>query len=214
MNFVSRRFEAWLAVVGVALLAPAIWRLADPPIDSEDAAEAYATFRSIPLPEISDKGSADILFEVPNSRQWERIRNAWGDPGYLLAAFRTPKREIYCWNDLGLKVQVLEANKAVPLREVKTSRNELSSKCSIDGVSFRATPGSKIRIIVSTARDKRPRDADLELRMNWDGKTKDRSVGVSIDSDIQTLVQFCGAVGAILFGSSAFVFLRRKPRLT
>jgi hypothetical protein len=53
---------------------------------------------------------------IPETEQWARIRRAWGDPGFIIAAVSPPQRNrVYCFSNLGLTVWVKRGADQVPL---------------------------------------------------------------------------------------------------
>ena len=84
-------------------------------------------------------------------------------------------------------------------------------RSSFEGLSFRAVPGSTIRIEVNAKPKLEVPDGDLTITPHWATATKDRLVGIAIEEEITPYFEFlavCGIV-AVLF-AAALVFRRRR----
>ena len=83
----SKRLPLWLGAVGTLLLVPrALWvagsssRLTD-----DDARVALEPLTRIHLNEI-DQGPISVTLKIPNTTQWTKIRNVWGEPEFVISA--------------------------------------------------------------------------------------------------------------------------------
>ncbi len=86
-----RALRIVLVVVGLLLLVPLLWL---PTFASKiNEQRAFAPLASIPLARIGEQAIV-LGVTAPNDADWLAIRNAWGDPGYLIAGVSQSKKVI------------------------------------------------------------------------------------------------------------------------
>jgi hypothetical protein len=77
-----------LLIVGVLMLLPAACTLVRSAPADDDAGVAFTEVMRIRLDSFRPESPVKLVFRVPGSAQWKRLREAWGDHGYIAYAER------------------------------------------------------------------------------------------------------------------------------
>jgi hypothetical protein len=207
----KKRIELWLAIVGFVLVAPGVAWLCSFRLNRDDLRVAFTKGVRIPLDHLERVHSAAINVTIPDSEQWRRIRRAWGDPGYVLAAASRPERDLfYCFEGLGIRAEVMRGETRIPLETAIYPPYGFSSECNANGLKFHVPPGSELTIRVS-AWPQHPLPAgELILMTYWDWGTKDRIVGVMLDEELGKGLRVTSAIGLIMILSAGCLVARRN----
>jgi hypothetical protein len=204
-----RSLLAWLlALFGLLLPMPRLWSLIFPPLSGEDEIVAFKTLVQIPLQEIEQKGFVTFTFSTPDDASWKRIRGAWGEPGYILAAAAPTGSELlYCFKDLDLSIQGMRGSEVIPVEEATSSLYPYSTKCSPCGVKFLASPGENLVLHVKAPGNRSLPRGDLIIAHYWTSEIKDRLVGLSLDKLLRGPFNVLGVIGVIFLTCSAWLTL-------
>jgi hypothetical protein len=207
----------WVGLLGVALLLPAalywgwVW-IADP-VRPADARRAFQRLASVPLSQAVAGLGAEIEVTIPSDASWMRVLRNWGDPGYFIGAEIRGSREFaYCLQDLEARVKARIGDTPLDLEEAYAPYG-FSAGCVMPGFSFRAPPGSVVRIHVTVA--KLPsQPVELIVEPHWSSGTKDHLVGLAIERQfhVREVTIALGVAGIITILIAAYLFARGPAR--
>jgi hypothetical protein len=205
----GKRVELWFAIVGLIVVAPGVAWLFSFRLNGDDVGAAFTRLAQIPLEHVERARSAVVMVTVPDSVQWQRVRRAWGDPGYILAAVSPPQRNlVYCFEGLGIEAEVMRGGARIPLEVASVPPYGFSTECQVNGLKFRVSPGSELTIRVWETSQRPLPVGELILMSYWDGRTKDRIVGVMLDEDLGKVLRITSGIGLILILSAAALVAR------
>lgn len=177
------------------------WTLFGP--TGDDAAAAFAPAMRIPLASLVEGATSVFSFEVPHTSQWERIRRAWGDPGYVVLGSLNPAPvgHIVPYHSLNLAIQVAAEGKEVRLQPA-TSHPFLYSSDSFDyGLMFQASPGQDITVRVKALAPPASSSGELVVRPYWTPEAAGHIFFASdVEDDIRPWATALGFCGAALIG--------------
>jgi hypothetical protein len=162
------------------------------------------------LTQLQKARSAAVVVTVPESVQWQRIRRGWGDPGYVLAAVSPQRGLIYCFDGLGIEVEVLRGGVRIPLATAAVPPYGFSTECGATGLKFNAPPGSELTIRVLATSDHPLPPGELVLITNWDYRAKDRIAGIMLDEELSEALRVTALIGLILILSAVCLVARRN----
>jgi hypothetical protein len=209
----------WVGLLGAALLLPAalywgwIW-LADP-VRPADERRAFQRLASVPLSQAAAGLGAEIEVTIPSDTSWLRVLRNWGDPGYFIGAETNGSRDFaYCLQDLEARVEARIGDTLLDIEKAYAPYG-FSAGCEMPGFSFRAPPGSVVRIHVTVA--KLPsQPVELIVRPHWTHGTKDRLVGLAIEQQFHVceLTIALGVAGIITILIAAYLFAHRPKQKT
>jgi hypothetical protein len=112
---------------------------------------------------------ASLVFTVPITDQWVRIRDLWGDSGYVVFGRADDRSQsVLSWSSLGL--EVTGSTGRGPLDMTAAS----STDAFDSGVTFRPKPGEKVRLNVKAKSPGAPPDGELVVQVNWGSDPKAR----------------------------------------
>ena len=209
----GRSTRSWtfaLITSGLCLLLPALYTSGISGATTEDWDVALAPVARVPLDSLQHARSASLVFSVPATDQWARIRKAWGDPGYVVFC-RTDDypQTVLSWASLSLEVTGSSGLGRLELTAAGSVPN--SASAADTGLVFRPRPGEKVRLDV-TAKNPRvlPR-AELVVQPNWDSNAEGRAVGMLFSVNWRPYLR-CGLVGGIvLLLAAATISTWRAP---
>jgi len=194
----------------LCLIPGALW-LRDRNLSEDDAAAAVRPLARIPLHQFEESGSSAVIFTIPNDAQWKRIRSAWGEPAYLVAAVEQPEghRMILCLDQLGMRVEATRQSGPVELRTAKgCCPYGFFAACPDSGLEFRATPGNDITLHAASTAHSLPK-GELIVICNWND-LKDKIVGIMLAEDLWRISKFATPAGLILMLSGVSLLVRRR----
>lgn len=179
----------------------------------EDVGSAFRPVARLKLDSLKPESTVRLIFIVPHTAQWSRIRRAWGDQGY--AAYGVEMRAhnhrwILPYSDLGLDLKVAREGEQMRLEKLEGTPYGHSSETSDSGVLFRPSPGDELEISI-TRRSASPAQGELVIAPYWDGYAKDHIVGAMIDSELRTYAWGMAILGivSLIAGASLGVFSAR-----
>jgi hypothetical protein len=199
----------WLA--GLVLLGPGVFWFSSCRLTENDVGVAFTKLIRIPLAQLEASHSVTVAATLPDTRAWRRIRRAWGDPGYILAAVSPPDRGlVYCFEHVGIQADVKRNGAEIPLTVASDPPYGFSTECHADGLAFRAPPGSELTVRITALAASPLPAGDLMIMSYWKANTKDRLVRVQIDDSLRTLFTITSLAGLILIAWGGIIFGRRN----
>lgn len=207
-----RFFPAVLTALGVLLLLPLVWMKHVSPLRPDEEGKALEPIAKIAMKRIREERSLEVSLKIPDDPVWKRIRKAWGNPGYIIA-FVAPSSRMFlrCFDRQSFGVRVTEQGRPIPLAWIAWFPYGYSANCQPEGLSFRAAPGSVLRIEVNARPNLEVPDGELIITPHWAVATKDRLVGIAIEEEITPYFDFlavCGIVAILL--AAVLMFQRRR----
>jgi hypothetical protein len=156
-----------------------------PLLSPADVRTATVPLKTVSLQESSKNGSAVFSVRIPNDKSWQRIRAAWGDPGYLLSVVAPGRRTLLCFDKYNLDVRVSGDSGIIHSEPANSPLYGYSLDCVSVGVKFNASPGDlvELRVVFPGSLSKIP--GNLMLCAYWGPEVKDRLVGLSIDQELR-----------------------------
>jgi hypothetical protein len=210
-----RSFQLWLGAFGLLLVSAALWISKSYPLHREDVSIAFARLAEVPLNQVEGQGSVDLTLSTPNNAAWTRIRDSWGDPGYIVAAVSPgSRRDMYCLQKLDLNIRVTIGAHEVSLGTAEYPPYGYSADCKPVGVQFRAPAGAMVRIQVAGQRGRFNCPADLIIEPYWTVGTKDHLVGAALEQQfhLRTVASFLALAGGATLVGALWLFVRRRMR--
>ena len=168
----GRQRRGWtyaLIVGGLLLMLPALYTSGMSGASTEDWDVASMPVARLPLDSLRDARLASLVFVVPTTDQWVRIRDAWGDHGYVVFGRADDRSQsVLSWNSLGL--EVTGSTGLGPL-DMTTAGSAPNSMAAVDtGVAFRPRPGEKVRLNVKAKNPGALPDGELVVQATcWPG---------------------------------------------
>lgn len=198
MNLATvKRTHLAMMALGILFLLPGVVWLLGRGISQDDAEVACGPLARIPLDQLENLGSAAVVVTIPDSAQWKRIRHAWGDPDYLVAAVESPQSAqiIHCLDELGINIDVIVKSVHIPLKPALGRPYGYRGTCPQSGVEFRAAPGSDATIRVAAPRRHMPA-GELVLMCYWKKGVKDKLAGIALEEELWTIARITTGIGA------------------
>ncbi len=201
----GRQRLAWTCVLiagGVLLMLPVLYTSGISGASTEDWDVASTPIARLPLDSLRDARSASIVFMVPTTDQWVRIRETWGDPRYVVFG-RTDdgSLSVLPWNSLGL--EVTGSTGLGPLEMTAAGDVQNSLPANTTGVMFRPRPGEKVRLDIKATNPGALPDGELVVQAAWEGDAKGRAVGMAFSVDLRRYLRLGLLCGAILLVAAA-----------
>ena len=199
---------------GAFLLLPGACTLVTSAPTDDDADVAFAEVVRMRLDSFSPESPVTFVFRVPAMTQWKRLREAWGDHGYIAYAERhegsTPW--ILPFSKLNLEVTVSQAGRRVAVKRSSECPYLVSSETDDCAVAFKPSPGDELEVtLVSRSTEETP-PGDFVIKPYWSGHEKDRIVGAMIDSDLQPSIVGMAVVGVVLLITSSILAISSDRR--
>ena len=204
-----------MLVAGVLMLLPAACTFVRSAPTDDDAGVAFTEVVRMRLDSFTPGARVKLVFRVPGTAQWKRLREAWGDHGYIVYAERhegsTPW--IIPFSNLNLEVTVSHAGRNLVVERSSGCPYLISSDTEDCAVAFKPSPGDALEIALMSRATEKPPAGDFVIKPYWGGYEKDRLVGAMIDSDLQPYILGMGAMGIVLLIASSVVAIT-SPRRT
>lgn len=182
--------KLWACAGGLVLvLAGMLARpLAIDTLRPDEVKAAFARLADVPLDLTQTGKSVELAVTIPNDEVWRRIRQLWGEPGYIVAAVSSPAGNyMYCLSQLGLTASVT-AN-GVPVNAVTADQPpygySANLSCTQLGVRFTAAPGERLQVAINGQPDHVSKGDRITVEPYWSGETKDRLVGIGLEEDLK-----------------------------
>jgi len=207
---VKKRAAVAIIVAGFLFLLPgALWLLGHG-LSSDDAAVALGPLARIPLEQLESAGSAAVVVTIPDNAQWTRIRQAWGEPEYLIAVAENPRGEglIHCLDELGIRVTVTTKTGQVSLKIAQGWPYGYRGTCPQAGLELEPEPGTDLTIRVSSPPRRMPA-GELVLVCYWQN-VKDKLVGIGLDEDLLKMYRVTLPTSILLIIAGVTLLTRRR----
>ena len=205
-----KRWPLWFSIIGGLLVLPeALWLASS----SNRLSEHDTSVALMPLTRIAidgiEKWPASFALVITETKQWNRIRSAWGDPEFVLSVVDRSGRDALCLQETPLHSEIIDATgKPIPLRR-GFGPYAYSSSCQWSGPRFDARAGSKFELNIENTGGQTAPAAEITVVADW-YNTKDKLVGISLDREMASILKWPCLLG-VLFLSVGAVSLARKP---
>lgn len=206
----SSRLPLLLAVFGGVLLIPAaLWLPSSRAhVDAAEAARALQPLLQIPLDNVGDNGlSARIV--VPVASQWSGVLKAWGQPDYVISAIAAGRMDTICLLSLPLRVELNDSSSNLVPVQPSHGPYGYSDHCQASSLRFHAAPGNAFQLKVMETRAQALPHADLIVVRDW-WNTKDKIVGLDLDTQIGSFVKSSAVMGLLLLLSGLGLLIIRN----
>ena len=211
----STRATLLMLVAGVLMLLPGACTLVRSAPNRDDTGVAFTEVARIRLDSFSAGSPIRLVFRVPNTAQWNRLRETWGDHGYIVYAARkegaTPW--IIPFSTLNLDVTISRSGGHLAVEPASGCPYLISSDAGNDcAVAFKPRPGDELEItLTSRGRDSLP-VGDFVIQPYGGAYEKDRIVGAMIDSDLQPYILGVAGIGIVLLIASSVLAINSARR--
>ena len=202
----KRRFAGFLlCVLGALFVIPQIWSATKTSVRPGDQRIAFTPFYRTGLENLEDGTTFSVT--IPNNQAWKRIRRAWGDREFVIAAVSPDLETMYCLDTWDIELQARVDGRPLPTQTANSPPYGFSVSCSSPvGVKFDATPGSRVEIKVDKVRHGMAPKGDLIVTTYWwDGK--DKLVGIALDRELRVPFLIMAAVGILCLGGGGVLLL-------
>ena len=201
----------WVVLVcGMLSAIPSACVLVD---DSPDADAQVAMLPVIRLPfeGLNQTRVAKSAFDVP--LRWERMKEEWGDPVYVVMARRYAQgSQILPFDKLGLHVIVTSRGRSLSLERPTYMPYGYSVDDGQIGVIFKPQAGDPVLIEVSVAEEVQLPAGELVVVGFSNSFTKDRAVGDILDQDFRRWSKRLLPGGIALIAIGAFIAFVTRTR--
>jgi hypothetical protein len=208
----SKRLPLWLVAIGTLLLVPrTLWvagsrnRLSD-----DDARVALQPLNRIHLDSI-DQEPISVTLIIPNTTQWTKIRNVWGEPEFVISAVDAAGRFALCLPEMPVRIELIDRTGRVLPLQPDGGPYGYSTRCASSSLRFHAAPGNELTLKLAGTRGSPAPAGDLIVVSDW-FNTKDKLVGLDLDKDVESLVKWLSIPGLLLVVSGAGVFFVNRIR--
>jgi hypothetical protein len=193
-----------LILIALLMILPAAFTSGVFGPTSEDAELAAVPVIRLPFDALKRAGSASVIFEVPASVQWTRLRNAWGDPDYIVFAVSRTDGTIVSWSSVGVAVTASIASRPLAVEPAAASPYGYSSSAQDPGVAIRAAPGARVRVDFAVLSAHPESAGEIVIQPEWEGM-KDRLVGVALNLHLRPHIRVASVLGVLLLAVAAAI---------
>ncbi len=183
-----------LGVLGLLALAAGsflvVTRMQD--LSPADASAALANLTDVELDRIVTTDPVAVSLVIPDTPQWARIRQKWGEPDFLIAAISPARSFCYCLPRVPMTITVADNADQIP-RQPAGPPYGYSDDCPTSTLKFNAAPGTKLTISVAKNGTEPVPPGDLIIVGSW-WNTKDKLVGISVDEELRDVAKFWDCV--------------------
>jgi hypothetical protein len=182
-----------LALAGV-LMFPALYSSGLSRATSEDWDVASTPVARIPLDSLQRTRSASLVFAVPATDAWTRIRETWGDPGYVVCV-RSPAAppSILPWSTLGLQISATTGRGTLDMAAAGSIQD--SNRSTDTGLVFRPKPGERVRLEVAVGGSVTLPDGELTVAPHWDSNGEARAWGMALALNFRPYLRLAFILG-------------------
>ena len=205
----SSRCPLWLSCIGGFLLLPGIVWLATSGtrLTDDDASVAFQPLTRIDL-EGLDNGPLSAAFTVPNTARWAKIRKVWGAPELLIVAVEPTRRSVLCLPRMPFRIELSEQKGGASRLQPHGGPYGYSTSCEGSSLRFNAAPGDELMLKITNTAPTAP-PGYLLVVSDWI-YTKDHIVGLALDKDVASVLQWLSIAGSVLVLSGAAIFARSR----
>jgi hypothetical protein len=193
-----------LTTSAMVLILPTLYFSGLSHASSEDWEVASTPVADVPLDALQRTRSVSLVFRVPANEQWTRIRDSWGDPGYVIVG-RSPDRadSVLSWNSLGLQVTGTTGLGALDMAPAGSIQN--SARSSDTGLAFRPKPGVRVRLDITVRPSVTLPAGELIVAPNWDSNGEGRAGGMAFALNVRPYLRLALLLGVALLGAAAIL---------
>jgi hypothetical protein len=178
----------------MALMLPSLYFSGLSHASSEDWEVASTPVAGVPLDSLQRTRSVSLVFRVPANEQWTRIRDSWGDPGYVIVGRSPdPSESVLSWNSLGLQVTGTTGLGALDMVPAGATQN--SARSNDTGLAFRPKPGVRVRLDVTVRPSVTLPAGELIVAPNWDSNGEARAWGMGVRLERPSVSQTRSSLG-------------------
>ncbi len=201
-----------ISIIGILLLVPELlWlSLSRTRVTEHDAVVALEPLLRTHLDDITH-WPATFTLVMPGTPQWNRIRSVWGEPDFVLTMVDKLGRNLLCWQTGPLRAELFDAKRnTVPLRP-GAGPYGYSTTCESSSVRFKAPAGSSLTLSVENTGIQTLPTADMIVVADC-YNTKDKLVGLMLDGEVNSLLKWTCALGAVLILFGAVLYAKSRDR--
>ena len=202
-------------IIGLALLLPGACTFATDSLNGDDdAAVAFTPVTRLSLESLRAGAPVGLLFSVPDSVQWKRIRQdrRMGDNGYIVFGASKGGRELVPFNTLSLDVAVSDGRGPLSLQPAEGAPYGYGGTLDV-GLRFHPLPGEEIQVRLTARRPELLPNGQLIIEPYWSGAVKDYLVGASLDFDMRPIVIRITQLAFVLLAVAIAGFLAEENKL-
>jgi len=156
----------------------------------------------------------ELVFWVPDSTQWKRIRQqrTMGDNGYIVLAASERGGKVIPFSTMDLAVSVSGAAGPIDLKKEDHTPYGYSSDTYDVGLRFHPLPRDEVRVRVTARGPDRLPNGELIIEPYWNWSAKDFGVGASIDADLKPYVIRITQLGLVILAAGVAGVLVEQVR--
>ena len=199
---------------GVLMLLPGACTLVRSAPTYDDVGAAFTEVVRLRLDSLRPESPVKLVFRVPATVQWKRLREAWGDHGYIVYAERHEGSTAWIipFSKLNLEVTVSHAGRSLAVERSSGCPYLISSETEDCAAAFKPSLGDELEITLMSRGMEKPPVGDFVIKPYWGGYEKDRIVGTMIDSDLQPYIVGMAAIGIVLLITSSILAINSARR--
>ena len=188
----------------MVLMLPSLYFSGLSHASSEDWEVASTPVAGVPLDSLQRTRSVSLVFRVPANEQWTRIRDSWGDPGYVIVGRSPdPSQSVLSWNSLGLQVTGTTGLGALDMAPAGAIQN--SARSNDTGLAFRPKPGVRVRLDVTVRPSVTLPAGELIVAPNWDSNDEGRAWGMAFALNVRPYLRLALLSGIGFLVAAAIV---------
>lgn len=193
-----------LVALGMLFALPGLFTSGVSGASAEDWAVASTPIARFPLDSLRHAGSISLVFVVPTTEQWMRIRDTWGDPGYVVFGTSPgPSPSVVDWSTLGVEAEASTELGALRIEPAGAFHRSAGSQDT--GVVFRPRPGERVRLDLALASSELPVEGELVVGVNWDADSKGRMLNMVFNVDLRRYFRWSLIAGVLMMAAAALM---------
>ena len=202
----ATRLSRWLLTVGVVLIVPAALTftpILGPLSLDDDVPLALTPIARLSLDSLRGGGAVHLTYVVPESPQWDRIRQheRLGRHEYIAFVADKLHGQLLAFSPLAIDLSVIVGNAPIPLARSRTDPFlYTASTANVDaGRTFEAMPGDRLEIAVKARDAEHLPDGELIVEPYVDSAATDVSeIGRRVDAMFKPVVTRAAQIGLVL----------------
>lgn len=155
-------------------------------------------------------GVSRHVITVPRDASWVKVREAWGEPEFVISAMDSTESWALCLPDMGVRIEVAGKSGILSTKAGLTPYM-VSTRCDDPSLRFRATGENEFTVTIQLD-DKAaiPPDVYLAVQPDWHS-TKDKLVGIYIGTTITSWARYSLVAGLALMIPGVWLLVKRMP---